>query len=96
MCLGIPGQISEIVDPDNFIARVRVGVASRDVNVMCVADELASIDELIGRWVLVHVGFAMMIIDEAEALRTLKLLEEWSELDEFSPSSASSQLAEGE
>ena len=39
---------------------------------MAAADEL---DDLVGQWVLVHVGFAMGIVDEAEAQKTLELLQ---------------------
>ena len=40
------------------------------------------VSELIGRWTLVHVGFAMSLIDEEEAQQTLKVLAEIGELQE--------------
>jgi hydrogenase expression/formation protein HypC len=72
MCLGIPGQIVEIVDDANHIAKVNVSGVKRNVNVALVrADGIAT-----GDWVLIHVGFAMSKIDEQEAQETLTLLRE--------------------
>lgn len=70
MCLGIPGQIVEIVDEANQIARAEVSGARRNVSIALVrAEGIAP-----GDWVLIHVGFAMSKIDEHEAQETLKLL----------------------
>lgn len=82
MCLGIPGQITEITDRDNTLARVNVSGVSRQVNIACVIDDTHSIDDCVGDWVLVHVGFAMSRLDEEEAARTLALLEELDEASE--------------
>ena len=70
MCLGIPGQIVEFVDDTNHIAKVEVSGVRRNVNVGLVLPDGLKI----GDWVLVHVGFALSIIDEAEAADTLKFL----------------------
>lgn len=70
MCLGIPGQIIEIVDEANDIARVEVSGVRRNVSVALVRPDGIGP----GDWVLVHVGFAMNKIDEAEAQETLQLL----------------------
>ena len=75
MCLGIPGQVTEIVDKDNLLATVDVMGVRRDVNYACVVPDSGDADDLVGEWVLVHVGFAMSIIDPDEAEKTLKLLE---------------------
>jgi hydrogenase expression/formation protein HypC len=72
MCLGIPGQIVEIVDDANNIAKVDVSGVRRNVSVALVRPE--GIEP--GDWVLIHVGFAMSKIDEAEARDTMKALEE--------------------
>jgi hydrogenase expression/formation protein HypC len=72
MCLGIPGQIVEIVDDANNIAKVDVSGVRRNVSVALVRPE--GIEP--GDWVLIHVGFAMSKIDEAEARDTLKALED--------------------
>ncbi len=70
MCLAIPGKIVEIIDPDNFIAKVEVGGVRRGVNIGMLDDVK------IGDYVLVHVGFAMTKIDEREAAETLRTLRE--------------------
>jgi len=54
----------------------------RPVNLACVIDEEHPIERCIGDWVLVHVGFAMSRIDEAEAQKTLAILNELGELEE--------------
>ena len=82
MCLGIPGRIVEITDADNLIAKVDVAGVKRPVNVACVIDHERPIDDCVGDWVLVHVGFAMSRIDEEEAQKTLALLTELGEAQE--------------
>ncbi|SDD42447.1 HypC/HybG/HupF family hydrogenase formation chaperone [Rhodococcus tukisamuensis] len=67
MCLGIPGQVVEIVDANEHLAKVDVNGIRRIISVRLLADE----GLLVGDWVLVHVGFAMSKIDEAEAQLTL-------------------------
>ncbi len=70
MCLGIPGQIVEIVDDQYDIAKVEVSGVKRNISIALVRP-----DGIIpGDWVLVHVGFAMSKIDETEAQETLKAL----------------------
>jgi hydrogenase expression/formation protein HypC len=73
MCLGIPGQIVEIVDDENHIAKAEVSGVRRNVNIGLLAegDDAAGI----GDWVLIHVGFAMSKIDEEEARETRRFLE---------------------
>jgi hydrogenase expression/formation protein HypC len=71
MCLGIPGQIIDIIDDANSIAKVDVSGVKRNVSVALVRPEgIAS-----GDWVLIHVGFAMSKIDEEEARETQKALQ---------------------
>jgi hydrogenase expression/formation protein HypC len=79
MCLGIPGQIVEISDADNNLALVDVGGVQRVINIAFIVDEEHSPSACVGDWVLVHVGFAMSRLDEAEAMRTLALLRELGE-----------------
>ncbi|NEQ42900.1 MAG: HypC/HybG/HupF family hydrogenase formation chaperone [Leptolyngbya sp. SIOISBB] len=76
MCLGIPGQILEISDLEQKLAIVDIGGVRRPVNIACIVDEEHPIQDCIGDWVLVHVGFAMNRIDPDEAQLTLDLLEE--------------------
>ena len=80
MCLGIPGQIVEIVSSDLNLAMVDVGGVRRAVNIAFVADDEHPASACVGDWVLVHVGFAMSRIDEKEAALTLALLRELGEL----------------
>ncbi len=70
MCLGIPGQILEIVDDANSIAKVDVSGVKRNVSVALVRPEGITS----GDWVLIHVGFAMSKIDENEARETMRAL----------------------
>jgi hydrogenase expression/formation protein HypC len=67
MCLGIPGRIVEITDAENFLAKVDVSGVQRTISVRLLEKDMPKPDE----WVLVHVGFAMAKIDEAEAQLTL-------------------------
>ena len=80
MCLGIPGQIVEVHDPARKLAMVDVGGVRRMINITCIVNAEHPAEACLGDWVLVHVGFAMSRIDEAEAARTLALLTEMGEL----------------
>jgi len=82
MCLGIPGQITEITDSDKLLAKVDVSGIKREINIACIIDDEHPAEKCVGDWVLVHVGFAMSRIDEDEAARTLKILEELGEVEE--------------
>jgi hydrogenase expression/formation protein HypC len=73
MCLAIPGRILEVVDEANHLAKVDVAGVRRNVNVGLLADDGDGIAA--GDWVLIHVGFAISKIDEAEAEATRRLLE---------------------
>ena len=71
MCLGIPGQLKEISDVNEHLARVDVSGVTRIINIGLLEDEnLQS-----GDWVLIHVGFAMSKIDEEEAALALASLQ---------------------
>nr|WP_244532923.1 HypC/HybG/HupF family hydrogenase formation chaperone [Geitlerinema sp. PCC 9228] len=74
MCLGIPGQIVELTDQENYLATVNIGGVQRQVNIACIVDEEHSPEDCVGDWVLVHVGFAMNRLDEEEAAETLDML----------------------
>lgn len=81
MCLGIPGQIVEIIDEQAKIAIVDVGGVRRSISVAFIVNDGHSVASCLGNWVLVHVGFAMVRIDEAEAAATLALLREMGEYE---------------
>lgn len=76
MCLGIPGRIEAITRADAKLALVDVLGVKREVNIACIVREGESLEDCIGAWVLVHVGFAMNRVDEREAQLTLDLLRE--------------------
>ncbi|HYX82647.1 MAG TPA: HypC/HybG/HupF family hydrogenase formation chaperone [Gemmatimonadales bacterium] len=72
MCLAVPGQIVDFVDDAHELAKVEVSGVRRTIHVGLLQPEGVNI----GDWVLIHVGFALSRIDEAEARRTLELLEQ--------------------
>ena len=74
MCLAIPGQLIEMVDEANRLAKVEVAGVQRTVNVGLLDSNGGGAGP--GDWVLIHVGFAMSKIDEEEAHATLALLEQ--------------------
>jgi hydrogenase expression/formation protein HypC len=74
MCLAIPGQVIEVIDPVNQIAKVDVVGVRRNINVSLLAGEADPIGP--GDWVLIHVGFAISRVDEEEARATRELLEQ--------------------
>ena len=73
MCLGIPGQIVEMVDEEHHIAKAEVSGVRRNVNVGLLTEGEDAVG--IGDWVLIHVGFAMSKIDEEEARLALASLQ---------------------
>ncbi len=71
MCLGIPGQLAEVVaGTEGQLAVVDVADVRRKVNIGLLEDEVLAA----GDWVLIHVGFAMSKIDEHEAAVALASL----------------------
>ena len=79
MCLGIPGRIVKIDDVAKKLATVDVSGIKRQVNIACIVSDDHPVDSCVGDWVLVHVGFAMSRIDEAEVAQTMKILTELGE-----------------
>ena len=73
MCLAIPGQILEIVDEPNRLAKVDVAGVRRNVNIGLLDAGGEGVGP--GDWVLIHVGFAISQVDEEEARATRDLLE---------------------
>jgi len=73
MCLAIPGQITEIVDEANRLAKVDVAGVRRNVSVGLLDAEGESARP--GDWVLIHVGFAISKVDEDCAPETMALLQ---------------------
>ncbi len=78
MCLAIPGKILETFDRQGLrMAKVAFGGITRETCLECVPEAV------VGNYVLVHVGMALSIVDEAEAARTFELLEQLGQLDEL-------------
>lgn len=73
MCLGVPAQVVDIPDPESHIATVQISGIKRDISIALLdQQELVTDPVQVNDWVLVHVGFAMSKIDEAEAEITLE------------------------
>jgi hydrogenase expression/formation protein HypC len=70
MCLGIPGEIVEILAGSEDLAIVSVEGVKRAVNIGLLEDETL----VPGDWILIHVGFALSKIDEREAKASLEWL----------------------
>ena len=77
MCLGVPGKIISIYEANGLhMGKVDFGGVTKEI---C----LAYVPEAqIGQYTIVHVGFALNILDEAEALETLQLLHEIGAIEE--------------
>ena len=73
MCLAIPGQLLEIVDEENRLAKVDVAGVRRTINIGLLDEDGVGVRP--GDWVLIHVGFAMSRVDEEEAIATRRQLE---------------------
>jgi hydrogenase expression/formation protein HypC len=71
MCLGIPGEVVDFLPDQPDLARVDVSGVKRVINIGLLSDETLEP----GDWVLIHVGFALSKIDEAEAAAALQFLE---------------------
>ena len=71
MCLGIPGKIVEIYQDGNL----KMGRVSFDGVLMNVCLETTP-EAKVGEYAIVHAGFALSILNEAEAQETLKMLRE--------------------
>ncbi len=79
MCLGIPGRILDTRDDRGLLmGTVDFGGVKREICLAYVADEVTP-----GDYVIVHVGFAITRVDEAEARRTFEALREMSQLEEL-------------
>jgi hydrogenase expression/formation protein HypC len=83
MCLGIPGKVTETYrEHDVLMGKVDFGGVAKRVCLEHVPEVQP------GEYVLVHVGFALSRIDEAEAARVFEFLAEMNQLDELGESGA--------
>lgn len=79
MCLAVPGKIISIEGDDPVFRRGRVnfGGIVKDVSLAYVPEAK------IGEYVIVHVGFALSVVDEEEANKVFEYLREMGELEEL-------------
>ena len=78
MCLGVPGKITEIYEK-NGLQMGRIDFGAGVVRETC----LAYIPEAkVGDWTIIHVGFALNLVSEQEALETLDLLRQIANIEE--------------
>ncbi|NMH97208.1 HypC/HybG/HupF family hydrogenase formation chaperone [Pseudonocardia acidicola] len=73
MCLGIPGEVIELMAEHEDLAMVSVEGVRRAVNIGLLRED-GVLDLQPGDWILIHVGFALSTIDEAEATASLEWL----------------------
>lgn len=74
MCVGLPGRITDILDPEHRLVRVRVGERTYEVSAAIIEDE----DLEVGDWLEIHMGHALAKLSEDEAQEVLDFM---SELD---------------
>ncbi|MGA7122186.1 MAG: HypC/HybG/HupF family hydrogenase formation chaperone [Polyangiaceae bacterium] len=77
MCLGVPGRVLGVTDGDLRMASVEFGGIVKQVSLAYVPEAHA------GDYVIVHVGFAISRLDEAEAARVFSYLREMEALAEL-------------
>ena len=84
MCLAVPGKIVSIegTDPIFRCGKVNFGGIQKNINLAYVPEAK------VGDYVLVHVGFAISIIDEAEAQEVFEYLRQLGELSELEESNS--------
>jgi len=76
MCLGIPGKIIEIEDSFGMkMAKIDFGGVIRSACIEAIPEAK------VGDYTIIHAGFALNILSETEALDTLNLLQEISDLN---------------
>ena len=77
MCLAIPGKLTDIYEKDSLrMAKIDFGGISKEI---CLE---YTPEAKVGDYALIHVGFAISLMDEEEAQETLSLLKEISELED--------------
>ena len=78
MCLAVPGQVLSIAGEDlQRSGKVSFGGITKEVNLAYVPEAK------VGDYVIVHVGFALSVVDEVEARQTFEYLRQMEELEEL-------------
>ncbi len=94
MCLGIPGKVLEIVEPEQAgamrMGKVEFGGITKDI---CLA---YLPDVIVGEYVLVHVGFAISKVDEEEAAEIFSYIEQIGELSDLGDPFDAPEMLAGE
>lgn len=72
MCVGLPGRVTEILDPEHHLVRVRIGDRTYEVSAAIIEDEEVEV----GDWLEVHMGHALAKLSEEEAREVLDFMEE--------------------
>jgi len=90
VCLGIPGKILDVYESQGLrMAKVQFGGIVREACLQYVPETVA------GDYVVVHVGFAISRLDEEEAARTYRLLEEMGQLSELADPQIDDRIRRG-
>ena len=77
MCLGVPGKIVEIYPKENMkMCKIDFGGTTREACLDFIPEAK------IGDYTIIHVGFAISLLSEEEAMETLALLREIADIDE--------------
>ncbi|GAA5509629.1 HypC/HybG/HupF family hydrogenase formation chaperone [Novipirellula caenicola] len=78
MCLGIPGRVVEtFIEHDVMMGKVDFGGVFKQVCLNLTPDAE------VGKYVIVHVGFALQVIDESEAEKVFEFLQHMDDLQEL-------------
>ncbi|MBP2645010.1 MAG: hybG [Firmicutes bacterium] len=73
MCLAVPAQIIKLQD---MLATIEINGVTRQASIMLVPEAK------VGDYVLVHAGFAIQLVDQEEAERTMELLKELAQYED--------------
>jgi hydrogenase expression/formation protein HypC len=77
MCLGIPGKIVEIYSKDNMtMCKIDFGGTTREACLDFIPEAQ------VGDYTIIHVGFAISLLSEEDAMETLALINEIADIDE--------------
>ena len=77
MCLGVPGKITKIYPKDNMrMCKIDFGGTTREACLDFIPEAK------VGDYTIIHVGFAISLLSEKEAMETLALIREIADLDE--------------
>ncbi|CAO3424767.1 HypC/HybG/HupF family hydrogenase formation chaperone [Azospirillum endophyticum] len=81
MCLGVPARIVAIADAGRMLAVADILGERREVDLSCITEPGDPLSDHVGQWVLVHLGFALSRVEEADAWVTLDLLRQIDEAE---------------